>query len=179
VTTIDLELETWRQEWRTSTEPLPELKKKIKRQNLRMVLASVTICVCLAVSAIEAHRTRSSFLFGLAAGIAFAGVILGGYSWWVRRGAWRPAAQTTSAYLELSYKRAVAIGRTVHFSFYFLLVATVLFGGFVAWNWRSFLLRDGLILAALVIELVYFRFLGRRKQREIEETKKLMEQARE
>ena len=36
--TSDLELETWQREWQEQTEPLPELKKKIKRQNLQTVL---------------------------------------------------------------------------------------------------------------------------------------------
>jgi hypothetical protein len=179
VTAMDLELETWRREWRTSTEPLPELKRKIRRQNLQTIAAVLAICVCLAFSTAEALRTRSSFMAGLAAGIAFTSVILGGYTWWVRRGAWKPAAQTTSAYLELSCKRAVAKARTIRFSFYFLLAAILLFAILFAWNWRAFSPREALILGALVMELFLFRRYGRRQNREIEETKKLLEQTRE
>ncbi len=177
--TIDTELENWQREWRHQTESLPELKRKIRRQNLRTVAAVVAICVCLALSTAGALRARSVFLAGLATGIAFASLFAGGYAWWVRRGAWRPTAQTTLAYAELSYKRAVAKARTLRFSFYFLLIATVLFAAFTAWNWKNFRARDGVILAAIVLELFFFKYYGRRKKREIEETKKLVDSLKE
>ena len=104
----DTELEIWQREWQEQTEPLPDLKKKIRRQNLKTVAAIFAVCVCLAISTAAALRTRSSFMAGMAVGIAFAGVFLGGYAWWVRRGAWKPTAQTTLAYAELSHRRAVA-----------------------------------------------------------------------
>ena len=59
----DTELEIWRQEWRDQTEPLPELRKKIKRQNLRTAAAIIAIGVCLAVStsvALKASIAASS-----------------------------------------------------------------------------------------------------------------------
>jgi hypothetical protein len=173
--TTDTELETWRREWRDQTEPLPELKKKILRQNLRTVAAVGAICVCLALSTVEALRSRSAFIAGLAVGIGFASLVSGTYAWWVRRGAWKPTAQTTLAYAELSYKRAIAKSRTLRFSFCFLLLATALFTAFVAWNWKHFAARDGLIISAMGIEAFFLRHYGRRKRREIEETKKLID----
>jgi hypothetical protein len=173
--TTDTELEAWRQEWRHQTEPLPELKKRIKRQNLSMVVAVITICACLALSTVEALRTRSSFMAGVAAGIGFASLLFGGYAWLVRRGAWRPTAQTTLAYAELSYKRAIAKARTLRFSFYFLLIATGLLTAFVAWNWKNFHARDGVIVAAMMVEMFFLRHYERRKRREIEETRKLLD----
>ncbi|HEY5027205.1 MAG TPA: hypothetical protein VIK39_02255 [Candidatus Angelobacter sp.] len=177
--TIDNELETWRKQWHTDTEPLPQLKRKIKRQNLRIAAAVVAVCVCLALSTIEALRTRTAFAMGLASGIAFAGVFLGGYAWWVRRGAWRPSAQNTLAYTELSYKRAVAREKSLNFSFYFLLVATTLMTAFVAWNWKGFHGRDGAIVIAMVLEMFLFRRMRRRKLQEIAETKKLIDDMKE
>lgn len=174
--TSDLELETWQREWREQTEPLPELKKKIKRQNLHTVLAVVAICACLIVSTVWALRSGSSFMFGVASGIGFAGSLAGSYGLWLRRGAWRPTAQTTLAYAELSHKRAVARVRLLHFMFLLLLTTTVLLAGFVSWNWRHFhLLRDGVILAALVVELFYIRHKENRKKLEIPETQKLID----
>ena len=70
--TVDTELDVWRREWREETEPFPALKKKIRRQNLRIVGAIVAIAVCLIVSTIEAIRTGNAFVAGLAAGIGFA-----------------------------------------------------------------------------------------------------------
>jgi thiosulfate reductase cytochrome b subunit len=177
--TTDTELEIWRQEWRNQTEPLPELRKKIRRQNLRTVAAVVAICLCLAFSTVEALRNHSSFMAGLAAGISFASLFLGGYAWWVRRGAWKPTAQTTLAYAELSYKRALAKTRTLHFAFYFLLAATVLFAAFMAWNWKTFRARDGALIAAMVLEMFFLKHYRRRKKAETEETKKLIDDIKE
>lgn len=171
----DTELEIWRQEWRDQTEPLPELRKKIKRQNLRTAAVIIAIGVCLAVSTLVALKTRSPFMAGLAAGIAFASVFMGGYAWWVRRGAWKPTAQTTLAYAELVHRRAIARARIVRFAFYFLLIATVLLAGFVAWNWKNFHARDGVIIAAMTVELFFMKHFGERKQREIEATRKLID----
>ena len=173
--TTDTELETWKQEWRDQTDVLPEFKRKIRRQNLRIAAAIVAVCLCLAFSAVVAMRTRSPFMAGMAAGIGFAGLLLGGYAWWVRRGSWKPTAQTTLAYAELCHRRAVAKARSLRFSFNFLLVATVLLAGFVAWNWRNFHARDGIVTAALVLELFVMKYYGRRKTREAEKTGKLVE----
>ncbi len=173
--TIDTELEAWRQEWLEHTDPLPELKKKIGRQNLRTAAAILAIGLCLAVSTIEALRLHSSFLAGAATGISLVSIFVGGYAWWVRRGAWKPAAQTTAAYAELCYKRAVAKARTVRFSFYFLLATVIPIVAFSAFHWRTLRPFEGVILAALVAELFWLKHFERRKRQEIEETKKLVE----
>ena len=176
--TRDIELESWQQEWRDQTEPLPELKKKIKRQNLRTALAIVAVVVGLALSTAAALRGHGSFMSGLATGMWFACIVMGGYAWRVRRGAWKPSAQTTLAYAELANKRALAKARTLRFAFYFLLTATVLFAGFAAWLWRTasdkWLLA--LVLTGMVAELCWMRYLARRNRREVEKTRKLLAQ---
>ena len=181
--TIDTELEMWRREWRDQTAPFPALKRKIRRQNLRIIAAVAAIALCLVLATVGALRSRSSFMAGLVVGIAFASVFQGGYAWWARRGAWKPAGQTTLAYAELSYKRALATARTTRFSFYFLLVGTVLYTGFVAWNWMAWTAAPratgALVVAAMVIELFLLWDNRRRAKREIEETGKLLEQTRQ
>jgi predicted lysophospholipase L1 biosynthesis ABC-type transport system permease subunit len=172
----DLELENWRREWRVETEPVPDLKRKIHRQNLRIAAAVLATGLCLTLSTVEALRRHSWFMGGMAVGIGVTGLLVGGYAWWVRRGAWRPTAQTTLAYAELSYKRAIAKARTLRFAFYFLLAATVLFTGYVAWNWKHFEGRSAAIVTFMVIELFVFRHLSRRKKLEIEEMKKLIDE---
>jgi hypothetical protein len=176
--TRDTELETWQQEWREQTEPLPALKKKIKRQNVRTAVAVAAIAVLLAFSTTQALLHHGSFMSGLATGLWFASLLMGGYGWRVRRGAWKPTAQTTQAYVELAYKRAVAKARTLRFAFYFLLTAAVLYAGFVAWNWKATSEKRllGLVLAGMVIELFFLRHCARRKRQEIEETRKVMDQ---
>ncbi len=176
--TNDTELEVWQREWHDQTEPLPDFKKKIRRQNLQMAAGVLAICVCLAVSTVIALRSRSPFMAGLASGIAFASVVLGGYAWRVQRGAWKPTAQTTLAYAELSHRRAVAKARTLRFSFYFLQVTVLLLATFLGWNWKRFYARDGIVIAALVTELFLLKYLGQRKQREVEQTSRLLEDMR-
>jgi predicted lysophospholipase L1 biosynthesis ABC-type transport system permease subunit len=176
--TNDTELEVWQREWRDQTEPLPDFKKKIRRQNLQMAAGVLAICVCLAVSTVIALRTRTPFMAGLASGIAFASVVLGGYAWRVQRGAWKPTSQTTLAYAELSHRRAVAKVKTLRFSFYFLLVTVLLLATFLGWNWKRFRARAGIVTAALVTELFFLKYLGQRKQREAEQTSRLLDDMR-
>jgi hypothetical protein len=177
--TVDTELEVWRREWREQTEPFPALKRKIHRQNLRIGAAVAAIVILLVLSTIEAARTGNAFLAGLASGLAFAGVVQGGYSWRVRRGAWRPAAQTTLAYAELAYKRAVANARSTRFAFWFLLVTLAAYAGFAIWHWRSFTATAALVVAAIVIELFLLDYKRRRAAGAVEPARKLWEQTKQ
>jgi Flp pilus assembly protein TadB len=177
--TADVELDVWRREWRDRTEPFPALKRTIRRQNLRITAAVAAIAVCLILATVGAVRGRSSFMAGLVAGLSFASVVMGGYSWWVRRGAWRPAAQTTLAYADLAYKRAVAGVRTARFSFRFICIATILYAGFVAWNWRTFSATAGLVVAAMTIEILLLNDKRRRAIQGVETSRELFEQTKQ
>jgi hypothetical protein len=177
--TTDTELENWQREWREHTEPLPELKKKIRRQNWQTVAAIVGVCACLVFSTVRAIQTHSSFMAGGAAGIAFAGIVMGSYAWWLRRGSWKPSAQTTLAYAELAYKRAVAKARLLRFIFIFLLFTVVLFSGFLALKSGRIHPREMIIAAGMIVELFYIKRQERRKLQEVEETKKLLADIKE
>ena len=56
--TTDTELERWQQEWREHTDPLPELKKKIRRQNWQTAAAIVAICACIVLSTLAAIQDK-------------------------------------------------------------------------------------------------------------------------
>lgn len=173
--TIDTELETWKQEWRDQTEPLPRLKKKIKRQNLRMAAAGIVMLVCLTFSTVGAVLGRSSFVGGFATGLWSVALIAGGYIWWVRRGAWKASSNTTLAYAELCYKRAIANARILRFSFRFLLIATVLYAVHMVWIWKSVSRTGEAVLAGILVEVFVLRYYGSRKKKEVEETKQLLD----
>lgn len=174
---VDTELETWQQAWRAlPVPPLTELKKKIRRQNRRTIAAAIVLVACLAFSTVMAARTRGSFIFGFAVGVWLVTVLVGSYTWWVRRGSWKPAAQTTFAYVELCHNRAIAKAKTVRFSFYFLLAATLLFAAYGTWHWQAFVMRDVMIFAAMVLELFFFALYGRRLRQKIEESRTLLDQ---
>jgi len=97
----------------------------------------------------------------------------------VRRGAWKPAAQTTLAYAELAYKRAIATARTTRFSFRFLVIVVALYAGVGVWHWKTFSAVYALILVAMVAELFLLDYNRRRALRGLEESKALFEQTKE
>jgi hypothetical protein len=176
---IDTELTTWQQEWREQTEPLPDYRKKIRRQDRRTMIAIALACICMVLSAIAVWRMHTAFYSGLAIGLWFSCLTMGAYAWRVKRGTWKPALQTTAAYIELCYKRAVAKERIARFAFRFLLTAVILYGFFAAWNWKDFSARSALVLAPIVAELFLFDRIARKNQQEIKETRKLMESSGE
>jgi hypothetical protein len=133
----------------------------------------------MALSAVAAWRYRTSFISGFAAGLWFASISAGSYAWWVRRGAWKPAAQTTLAYAELSYKRAIANARTKRFLFYFLLATMLGIAAFATWHWKPLSARDVAIVAALVAELFYLGHCWRRARQSVETTKELFDRLKE
>jgi hypothetical protein len=177
---IDAELDSWKSQWREHTDPFPALKRKIARQNLRTAAAIIALALCMALSIAGALHYATEFMSGVATGLWTTVLIVGGYTWWVRRGAWKAAAHTTLAYAELSHRRAVARARTLRFSLIYLLIALVLITGVLAWNWRDFSKLAALILLATLTELLVFRYyLQPRRRREIEEAAKLVEYIRE
>lgn len=115
----DRELDTWRREWNTLQTDVPDLADLVRRQSFRMrlVLAAevaVTVgigggTVLLAIISGE----RDVWVLALATWtfIAFAW----GFSIWNRKGAWRPAAQTTSEYLAVSIRRCETTLRSLIF----------------------------------------------------------------
>jgi multisubunit Na+/H+ antiporter MnhB subunit len=172
---VDTELEAWRQEWREQTAPLPELRRKIRKQNVRTIAAVIAIGVCLIFATAAAVRYHSAMAAGVAVGIAFSSLVLGFYTLRARRGAWKPTAQTTLAYAELAHRRAVAKLKTIRAAWY-LLIGTIVAGAvLMAWGWRHVHVRDEVIFAALIGELFLLKNRERRVKREIAETKKLIE----
>ncbi|HWW20041.1 MAG TPA: hypothetical protein VNZ06_04490 [Steroidobacteraceae bacterium] len=177
---IDAELDSWKREWRERTDPFPALKRKISRQNLKTGAAIVVLLLLMALSLAGALHYATAFMYGAVVGVWTLVPILGGYVWWVARGAWKATAQTTVAYAELAHRRAVARARTLRFGLIYLLVAWVLGAGVLAWDWRHFSTSLALVLLGLLIELLVFRYyLQPRRQRQIEEAAKLVDYIRE
>ena len=65
----------------------------------------------------------------------------------------------------------------MRFLLIYLLIALVLLAVLFAWNWRHFSMTAGLVMAALVIELLVFLRLRQRREREIEATRQFLEHA--
>jgi hypothetical protein len=157
----DAELDSWKSEWRQQPDLFAGLKRDIGKQNFFTALAVVVLLLGMALSAATA-------------------LILGAYVWWAWRGSWQAAVQTTLAYAELSHRRAVAAARVLRFMILYLLIAVVLYGGYLAWNWRERSISAGLYLALLVAELLIFRYLLQpRSKRAIDEAAKLVDHVSE
>lgn len=172
---IDAELEAWRLEWRAEAEPLPDVKKKVWEQNVRTIAGAILTCVCLAISTIWALRHPSRFMSGLATGLWFTSICLGGYAWWVRRGTWKPFGQTALAYAELSYKTAVAKAKILRISLYLSIGTIAVLAAAFARDWKN--TPDGyvVVMAGLALEAVVLRHYERRKGQEIAQTRKMLD----
>jgi hypothetical protein len=176
--TIDIELDAWRREWSSGTGTLPDPRRRIRRQNLRKMLALALLAVCLAFSTVMAVREPGSFWKGFAAGIWSTALVVGGYAWRVHRGAWRPSAQTTQAYFALCLARAQAQARTRRFAFGFLLIATAFYLGHLALGQGRIGTPQWIVAGALMLEVALFIVLRRRDQRALDEARRLMEVTR-
>jgi hypothetical protein len=177
---IDAELDSWKSAWRERTDPFPALKRKIARQNLRTIAAIVALLLCMGLSIAGAVHFDTVFMYGLVTGLWSTALIVGAHAWWVRRGAWKATAQTTLAYAELSHRRAVARARTLRFTLIYGLVLIVLITGVLAWNWRDLSTISALIVLAMSIELLIFRYyLQPRRRRDVEEAARLVAYIRE
>jgi Na+/melibiose symporter-like transporter len=190
----DRELEIWRQEWRDETAPLPEIKKKIERRNRRFLLSNMVAVVglvaILVFATVVAWRDPRPEKIAWAVGIWVLGFVGSGYRLWVQRGTWRPAAQTTRAFVELSYNRAVAKVRAIRFGFYGILVWVAYYAALAVWKWNvvwpdvkadpgDWALALGGVLLMLAAAFLWLAWLRRRKVVELEEAKKLLEEMKQ
>ena len=137
--TEDRELELWKEEWRAETGPLPTLKKKVRRQTLRMtvgwVVAVPATVFGLAYFARLVLRDPSPDNIVVTAFVWVAMPLAFAFFAWNQIGIWRPDAQTTRAYADLSYKRARSELRGLRVAFY-VLCAEVFFLACVIWIFR-------------------------------------------
>jgi hypothetical protein len=172
---IDAELEAWRLQWRAEAEPLPDLKKKVREQNVRTIAGAILTCVCLAISTIAALRQSSRFVSGLATGLWFTSICLGGYTWWVRRGTWKPFGQTALAYAELSHKTAVAKAKILRLSLYLSIATIGVLAAALARDWKNVPVSFVLVMAGLAFEAIALRHYERRKEQEIAETREMLD----
>jgi hypothetical protein len=176
----DFELDAWRREWSVDTEPLPELERRFRAQNRRLLVGALAIAGCLAIGTVIAIRHPwdsgwGGFALGLWAS-SLAGI---GYALWVRRGTWEPASETTGAYLDLLHRRAVAQLRKLVFLRRCLLVVLVAYTAVLLWKGWRFDVRSALLVAAFALEAWWMRRLERRRRRDVEDAAALARRMRQ
>ena len=127
---VDHELQAWREEWTGQPAGSPDLAARVRRQSrfMRlMLLAEVLVTVLLGGGAIWLAATKRQLDVAVLAGATWVFLAVAwGFGVWNRRGAWRPLALTSSAYLEISILRCRSAIRAVIFGM-MLFVVEVLF----------------------------------------------------
>jgi hypothetical protein len=190
----DRELESWRAEWRQATLPLPEIHRKIKWQNRRFYLsllaAAVAFVGALVLSVVSVRQEPSPERIAWAVGIWVLVFGCGVYRLWNQRGTWRPATQSTRAFIDLSRKRALAKIRSIRVAYYVISAWLIFCTGIVIWRWGTFapdikahpldyLLALGAVVAIMLLAFLYLAWVRRRKYAELKEAERLLEEMTE
>ena len=189
--TEDRELELWREQWTSAAEPLPEIRKKIRRKNFFFVvsnaLSATALLAALIFAAIVVRHDPSRLRVGWAIGITLLIFVGGGYRLWVQRGTWRAETESTKAFVELWHRRVLAKLRLLHAASY-LVACWITFCAVLAainWaaiapdvhahptDWLKVLGAVVLMVAGMYIWLAWYR---RRKLAELNEAKKILDE---
>ncbi|HLJ88322.1 MAG TPA: hypothetical protein VKZ53_15995 [Candidatus Angelobacter sp.] len=187
----DLELEAWQKAWHSETEPLPELKKRVQRQSRWWIARTATgVVLLLGIGAfaiwaalLEPSAVRVVWAVGVWITI-LAGIV---HRAWNQRQTWRPSAQTTLAFAELMYRRALAKVRAVHFSVHLVWAYYAFYAVLCVWQgktlWQSMkadpLVWIGVGAGMLLTGVAYWmwmRWLLRRRNKALEKAKKFLDE---
>jgi hypothetical protein len=135
----DVELESWRRQWQSAAEPavradaIEQLRRRVLRETRRLKLNLIwPILVTVVIGGAMIWRAlRSEQFLDVMLAVEtwiFIAVIWAG-SLWIARGTWRPLADTTAAFVDLSIRRREANLRGALFGaclFVFQVAFTVL-----------------------------------------------------
>jgi hypothetical protein len=158
---LDDELQAWREEWTAQPAADPDLARRVRRQSRLMrlmLLADVLVTALFGGGTVWLAATSRQADTAVLAGATWVFLAAAwGFGMWNRRGAWRPVALTSSAYLEISIRRCRSAIRAVIFGMVLFLVE-VLFC--LAWIYNrtgsaSFLYSTAM-LAVGVATVVFF-----------------------
>jgi Na+/melibiose symporter-like transporter len=190
----DRELDNWREQWNSVTEPPADFPRKvqqrIKRQERRFVLGNLlTVIAFLGLLIFALYmRYQSSWMgTGWATGISVLVLVAAGCRIWVLRRTWRPETQSTRAFAELWHKRVAARIRLLRISIYLSLVWIIFCAGLAAANWAT-IGQDVkahpkdwvelLVVCVLMQPVLWYGvvWLRRRKVAELNEVKQILDE---
>jgi hypothetical protein len=132
---VDTELEVWRRQWQSQAAIPLDLRRKVERQSRWMKIALiadilVTITIGGATAAWAVHAPQPSIIL-LA---SWTWILIAGawtFALKVNRGNWRPSAQDTSVFLNLSVRRCRARLAAIRFAAGLFVVQIVFSLGWV------------------------------------------------
>jgi|HubBroStandDraft_5_1064220.scaffolds.fasta_scaffold294542_2 hypothetical protein len=190
----DQELNTWREQWSSVAQPLPDMRRiqqQIRLQQMRFVVENVlavTVFIGGLIFALYVNRKEAEFSGSAwAAGVCVLMVVIFALRLWAQRGTWRAESQSTRAFVELWQKRLTA---KIHFlrMTKWVVPCWLTFGAVMtARNWKTmspeFKAHPGQALVLLIGSLLllpvtwYWRsWLERRKQSELNEAKRVLDE---
>ncbi|MBI3448455.1 MAG: hypothetical protein HY049_06000 [Acidobacteria bacterium] len=154
---------------------------RVRRESRRLVCVTfVEILLTAAMLAfavlVARGESRAAVVAAAVATWVFAGWALG-FSLWNRRGLWRPDAETTRGFVELSIRRCEAELRAVQFGHRLLVVESVFVAVLLGWKFTFGPVHSpvgslvGVVALATLIFLVeaFLRRRGRRFEAELQE----------
>jgi hypothetical protein len=189
VTAEDRELERWKREWQAEVAgPLPRLRQRVRLQTVRMIasnLFGVTVGVALLIYAARlVLRQPTPRTMVWSAAVLVCWIATGIFVVWNQIGIWRVEVDSTRAYAELEYKRALTKIRKTRFMLVAFYCGAAFDVAFFIWtDWltissdRTVFFAD---LARLSLGLpaiwLFIKWYGRRKVRQAERARRFMKE---
>jgi len=191
----DRELDAWREQWSSVTEPPADFQSKIlqriKREDRRFVLGNLLTVIAflgILIFAVYMRHQASWMGTGWATGICVLVFVSAGIRIWVLRRTWRPETQSTRAFVELWYKRVAARIQLLRISIYLSIGWLIFCAALMAVNW-SIIGQDvrahpkgwvALLVACVLMQPAVLWYgaawLRRRKLAELNEVTKILDE---
>jgi len=188
----DHELSAWMDDWqseepRTATDPVLDpaaILRQVKRRSLglKLLTAGELLLAAGALAGLTLFALRHPDPIDVAVMASFCLLTLAAlaFALWNRRGLWKPAAETTAAYLALARNRARRRQEALRVAWWLLAAETALF---IPWIWHtlhadgghpgplSYVLAYGylaLVVGTMAALLVWLQRWTRRERAEID-----------
>jgi Na+/melibiose symporter-like transporter len=173
----DDELRDWMADWQADPEPAPEIRdairQRVQRKSLRMALAAtgeiVFALVMLAFVVWSALREPTFVHVVAMACLALLILWATGYSLWYLRGTWRPSAETTSAFIDLSLLRCHRRLRSVRAGWWLLVLELAVMIPWIVFSLKAKTAGFGLLAVLTALVSVFLIVGERRTRRELSE----------
>lgn len=182
---VDLELESWRQQWQSVSVVPPDLRKRVDRQSrfLKLALIADTLVTVGIGGPVVAWAVMSPAPDIIVLAVVTWILIAGAWAFRFRitRGNWGPASVDTNAYIEFLIGRCRAQLASIRFGAVLFLVNLAFSLGWVRYHARSplalFSWRMDLVWTVTAVFYVYLPWWNRRKKAELAWLLSLKEEA--
>lgn len=179
----DNELSDWMADWQADPEPVPEvrdaIRRRVQRKTLRMALAAAFETVfalgMIAFVVRSALRDPSPINAGAMAVLALLILWATGCSLWYLRGTWKPSAETTSAFIDLSLLRCQRRLRAVRAGWWLLGLELAVMIPWIVLSLKAKSAGFGLLVVLSVLVSAALIVAERRTRRELREWEEMRE----